>query len=724
MNETGKSRGPIRFGAFEVDLAGRVLRKSGVRVRLQEKPFRLLAVLLERPGEVVTRVELQKKLWPNEEFGELDLGLNTAVKKVRAALGDSATSPKWIETVPKVGYRFLAESQSSDTQARDRDHNTQQSGFPRATVVGLGLGCVAAAAYAFWSISSATPELDPSRLTETILTTYQGREEQPSFSPDGSQIAYSRWLESESSSDIYVEVVGSGVPRRITHSPEADRTPAWSPDGRSIAFVRSEPVRSAATVVIVPALGGPEERVLELGISEFWWGDLSWTPDSQRIAVPTRDTKESPLRIALVEIDSREVTYLTEPKAGLMGDTTPAFSPDGSSVLFVRRSGVSSGWNIFRLALSDEFEPAGAPEQITHFERRAASPAWMPDGRSLLFVGEQGPGQSGIWLTTLFETDEPRLLWRSTGMLSSGEDSRLAIATGTDGRIQIAFGFMTLARQNIYRIDLTGPNKGKLVPLVATSTRDTHGRTSPDGQRLAFFSGDPMRDLWIADADGGNQRRLAELQSRTIGQISWSPDGRAVALHARPKAAADLYVVEVESGKVRQLTDHPSDDAMASWSRDGKWIYFGSNRTGDFTIWKIPASGGEEELVLDVQPRIFEESWDGGSLYYNVPRSGDLFALPLGAEGARPTLLKAGANSSLMGFRVGPSGIFYKCGRLDAPFTEPLPLCLFDPETKTVTQVLDSVQGYLSSVAPDESHVLMVHGPPRETDLHMLELRE
>ena len=110
----------IRFGVFEADITGRTLRKSGNRVRLQEKPFRVLAMLLAKPGEVVTRGELKAELWPNEEYGEFDLGLNTAVKKVRAALGDSGDSPKWIETAPKVGCKFLGPLESITQAVRNR----------------------------------------------------------------------------------------------------------------------------------------------------------------------------------------------------------------------------------------------------------------------------------------------------------------------------------------------------------------------------------------------------------------------------------------------------------------------------------------------------------------------------------------------------------------------------------------------------------------------------
>src|SRR5579859_3788970 len=108
MQETAKPK-RLRFGVFEVDLLAGELRKHGIRIRLQEQPFRVLVTLLERPGEIVTRDELQKELWPADTFVDFDHGLNKAINKIRDALGDSATNPRFVETVARRGYRFLAE---------------------------------------------------------------------------------------------------------------------------------------------------------------------------------------------------------------------------------------------------------------------------------------------------------------------------------------------------------------------------------------------------------------------------------------------------------------------------------------------------------------------------------------------------------------------------------------------------------------------------------------
>jgi TolB-like protein/DNA-binding winged helix-turn-helix (wHTH) protein/Flp pilus assembly protein TadD len=114
MQEDHQVRGRLRFGVFELDLRAGELRKHGLRVRLQEQPFQVLAMLLDHPGEVVTREELQKKLWPADTFVDFDHGLNKAINKIREALGDSAESPRFVETVSRRGYRFLAEVKLAD----------------------------------------------------------------------------------------------------------------------------------------------------------------------------------------------------------------------------------------------------------------------------------------------------------------------------------------------------------------------------------------------------------------------------------------------------------------------------------------------------------------------------------------------------------------------------------------------------------------------------------
>src|SRR5712671_5940619 len=108
MQVLHRQRGVIRFGPFELDLGTGELRKHGLKTRLQQQPFRVLALLLEHPGEVVTREELRQVIWPAGTFVEFDVGLDAAIHKLRNALGDSAEQPRLVETLPRRGYRFIA----------------------------------------------------------------------------------------------------------------------------------------------------------------------------------------------------------------------------------------------------------------------------------------------------------------------------------------------------------------------------------------------------------------------------------------------------------------------------------------------------------------------------------------------------------------------------------------------------------------------------------------
>src|ERR1700727_3551987 len=133
----------VRFGTYEVSLQSGEVRKSGLRIRVQQQPIKLLKALLERPGEVVTREELRGRVWPDESFGDFDQALNIAVGKLRSALGDSAENPRFIETLPKRGYRFIADVSVLDTDARLRTPDSVAADPPATdsgqTVQGAGL---------------------------------------------------------------------------------------------------------------------------------------------------------------------------------------------------------------------------------------------------------------------------------------------------------------------------------------------------------------------------------------------------------------------------------------------------------------------------------------------------------------------------------------------------------------------------------------------------------
>src|SRR5262245_46689962 len=230
------------FGAFQVDTRSHELRRSGVRIKIQDQPFLILVKLLERPGQLVTREELRSALWKDDTFVDFDTGLNTAVKRLRDVLGDSAESPAFIETLPKLGYRFVAPVQvsppaSPSTPAsaqRESPHSGNKLLWRRWFAV-TGLLLVAATATILYlrsrsSAASTGVEVVP-------LTGIDEMEGFPAFSPDGNQVTFSSGGEHPGGDGIYTMLIGSERPLRLTSDPR-DCCPAWSPDGRAVAFAR------------------------------------------------------------------------------------------------------------------------------------------------------------------------------------------------------------------------------------------------------------------------------------------------------------------------------------------------------------------------------------------------------------------------------------------------------------------------------------------------------
>src|ERR1700752_5248224 len=130
--ESSPPHSVVRFGTYEVSLRSGEVRKAGLRIRVQQQPMKLLQILLENPREVVTREELRSRVWPNESFGDFDQALNIAIGKLRSALGDSADNPRFIETLPKRGYRFIADVSVLDTDARPKRPQSVAGDLPRA----------------------------------------------------------------------------------------------------------------------------------------------------------------------------------------------------------------------------------------------------------------------------------------------------------------------------------------------------------------------------------------------------------------------------------------------------------------------------------------------------------------------------------------------------------------------------------------------------------------
>jgi Tol biopolymer transport system component/DNA-binding winged helix-turn-helix (wHTH) protein len=653
MERATPSRQVVRFGIFELDLRAGELRRQGVRVKLQGQPFQILEMLLEQPGEVVTREELQQKIWADGSFVDYEQGLNVAIKKLRLALGDSADNPRFVETLARRGYRFIApvegvvdRSAAEETLSKEpaisgpgttppnlrkavgengwrirhslsvaallapvtrRDHHRTL-----IWVAGL-LALLAAAAVAVW-FSRSHSEAPEEPLTAFPLTSYPGYEGQPSFSPDGNQVAFVWNGEKQDNRDIYVKLIGSERLLQLTTHPAADYSPAWSPDGRWIAFLRELPAGKAA-VLLVPALGGPERTLAETGtVKSPYASYLAWSPDGNSLVITDRAFSTEPAGLFLLSIETGEKRRLTSPAAKSVGDVDPAFSSDGHTLAFARCRMIGSS-DLYLLTLSDNLEPIGEVKRLTFDNRYTSSPAWTGDGREIIFASGQA-GSFGLWRVAASGSGKPQRL-ASLGE-NTYEPAEPAVAR--QGH-RLAYRQWWFGDENIWRVGVAGP-PGKPTPptnFISSTRLDASPQFSPDGKKIVFASGRSSRsggyEIWVCNSDGSNAVQLTSLGAES-GTPRWSPDSERIAFDSNVDGQWEVYLISANGGRPQRLTSNPTMDDAPSWSRDGKWIYFDSNRSGDHQVWKMPSNGGGAAQVTKKGGYSGFESSDGKWLYY------------------------------------------------------------------------------------------------------------
>ena len=243
----------VRFGQFELDLRTRQLTKNGAKIRLSQQPVQVLSLLLEAPGEIVTREEFRRRLWSSDVFVDFDHGLNKSIQKLRDALGDSADSPRYIETIPRIGYRFIA---LADETRASVELPSETRVFEPATAPVLPPGgriarnrrarwillAVSAAVFVVLAFGSVALYRLRHRLPErylqlTQLTDFTDAAVAPALSPDGHMVAFIRGGNGFLTSDqIYVKMLPNGEARRVTDDARPKYGLAFSPDGSEIAY--------------------------------------------------------------------------------------------------------------------------------------------------------------------------------------------------------------------------------------------------------------------------------------------------------------------------------------------------------------------------------------------------------------------------------------------------------------------------------------------------------
>ena len=568
---------------------------------------------------------------------------------------------------------------------------------------GAVLAVLAAVSLGVWLLRSRT-ETAWAPLRAVPLTAYPGFETDPSFSPDGNQVAFSWNGEKQDNYDIYIRLIGPGAPLRLTTDPAEDRSPAWSPDGRWIAFMRFPPSGEAA-VLLIPALGGPERKLAEINSKTRPQSSLAWTRDGKWLLVSEGRRDSEPAGLFLLSTETGEKRRLTSGSS-----VSPALSPDGRQLAFIRIFGLSVN-DVYLVNLSEDLRPLGEPTRLTFLNQEVSSPVWTPDGREIIFSSGARFSQRSLWRIAALpgNSPKPQLV---------GEDSTALAVSLAARRLAYAREFWD---SNIWRVDLRGSGEpiGSPVSLIASTRHDFNPDYSPDGKRITFVSlRSGSQEIWVSNTDGSSPAQLTSFGGPMTSNPRWSPDGQSILFDSRPEGKPSLYLISANGTAPRRLTNTPQGEVQPRWSRDGKWIYFAWDSSGRDEVWKMPSGGGAPVQVTRNGGAAAFESSDGKLLYYakrlGIPTS--IWKVPV--DGGEETQVLESLSYSF-NFVVVEDGIYFVSA---SGFPRPGVLNYFNFATGTLKPVTTARVWWLGlAISPDRRSILYSQIDQAGSDLMLVE---
>ncbi len=539
----------LQFAGFRVDLHARELRRNGNIVRLQEQPFSVLAVLLEHAGDVVTREELRQHLWPSDTFVDFDNSLNTAINKIREALGDSVEDPHFVETLPRRGYRFIAPVNGQNSQGVTESSMSMLRPFR----VWMGAGLVTLAGVGAIAIWLRSP-ISPPRIVGSKQITNDGTPKTGALVTDGARIYFGEFSSGRSTvNEVSTAGGDTDIVQTMVSTPIVQ---AISPDQSHLLLQSGNFEVEGGDFWLLPLPAGSAHHIE--GVFGHGGGWAS-TPNGRFAFGKGRD-----LFVANHD-GSNPRKIATAP--GQIGDIK--FSPDSSRLRFTvydlgKRT--SSIWEV-------QSEDGGLQPLLPgwSYAPHECCGNWTPDGRYYFFQSVRD-GVSNIWIvaeqTGLFHKALAKPVQLTAGPLSftcpiSSKDGQKLLVIGERRRAELA------------RYDKESRDFMPFLEGISADDVDF----SPDGRWIAYISY-PDGALWRSRTDGSERLQLTFSPSRAA-MAHWSPDGRRIAFSALiPGKPWKVSLISRDGGAAEQLTSNDVVELDPNWSPDGNTLVFGAHAAG------------------------------------------------------------------------------------------------------------------------------------------------
>ncbi len=634
-----------RFGVFELDLRAAELRKNGVKLRLQDQPYQILLKLIEHHGEIVSREELRSTLWHEDTFVDFETGLNTAIKRLRETLGDSADSPTFIETLPRRGYRFIATVErpvgedsgmsgpSSPAESSAGKNLLKPTGVIAGVVV-LVLICVA-----FWRSQPQPPTvtnmvritndgkaknpLNPpvtdgvhlyfvegmpytsgSRIaqvsaaggeTTSITTTLQDVWALNPVSPDRSELLVARGVPagSESAIELWVQPLPAGAPHRVGNIMALMAT--WTPDGAHIVY------GNPGAIMMASKDGSDAHPLAKVSGPVFC---IRYSPDGRRIRFDLNDPKNDSMSIWEMDANGKGIHPLFPDWKESSFQGCGNWSPDGNYYYFLAGRGNAQAIWVMPERRSIFRRSAQGPSRLTSGPLHFNAPILSSDGKRLFVLGED-PRVELLRYDLQTQRFDPFLAGLSAGPVDFSFDGKWVA--------YVSYPDMTLWRS---RVD--GSDK---MQLTFPPMRAYEPRWSPDGSQIVFMDVrfDNPTKIYLLSSSGGSPEALLQANTNSGSSNSSSPDGQYISALTFGQTnltlgQTKLMLFDTNTNRSSSLLEG-EQVGYNEWSHDGKYVYVRKNQSGAGELVRVRIKDRVLEHVLGLKdfPQLadFFASWIG-----------------------------------------------------------------------------------------------------------------